>query len=70
MESEIAQIKQNIELECVALRLAMDGFAAGASHQSITARYQRLGIFQTQLEKLVGSQAEEIVCEMYNHTMG
>ena len=70
MESEVASIKRRIEQECEALRLAMDGFAAIASHEVIMARYNRLADFQAELEKLVGPGAEEIVCELYTCCLG
>ena len=70
MESEIALIRQRIEQECAALRLAMDGFAVSASHDAIMARYDRLGACQQELERLVGPQANEIVCEVYTHYLG
>lgn len=70
MESEVALLRKQIEQECVALRLAMDGFAVCASHETITARYDRLGLYQNELERLIGPQANEIVCEVYTHYLG
>ena len=70
MESEIARLRQRIEQECVALRLALDGFAVGASHDAISARYDRLGACQEELEQLIGPGANEIVCEVYTHYLG
>ncbi|HET8842861.1 MAG TPA: hypothetical protein VFN35_15460 [Ktedonobacteraceae bacterium] len=70
MESEVARIRQRIAQECEALRMAMEGFSAGASHQTIMARYESIGKYQIELEKLVGPRAEEIVCEMYNRVLG
>jgi hypothetical protein len=69
LESEVALLKRRIEQECEALRLAMDGFAAVASHEAIMARYNRLADFQAELEKLVGPGAEEIVCELYTRCL-
>lgn len=70
MESEVALIRKQIEQECAALRLALDGFAVCASHEAITARYDRLGVYQTELEHLIGPQANEVVCEVYRHYLG
>lgn len=70
MESEIALIRERIEQECAALRLALDGFAVCASHEAITARYDRLGACQTELEQLIGPQANEVVCEVYARYLG
>lgn len=70
MESEIAQLRKRIELECEALRLALEGFAVSASHEAIMARYDRLGACQEELEKLIGPIANEIVCEVYTRHLG
>lgn len=70
LESEVACIKQRIEQECEALRLAMDGFAVVTSHEAIMARYNRLADCQAELEKLVGPGAEKIVCELYARSLG
>lgn len=70
MESEIALLRKRIEQECAALRLALDGFAVCASHEAITARYDRLGTYQAELEQLIGPQANEVVCEVYTRYLG
>jgi len=54
--SEIARIRQQIELECTAMKLALIGFRTTASHDMINAAYDRLGEHQDQLGKLVGEQ--------------
>ena len=54
--SEIARIRQQIELECTAMKLAMTGFRTTASHDIINAAYDRLGEHQDQLGKLIGEQ--------------
>ena len=70
MESDIARLRQRIEQECAALRLALDGFAVSASHDAIMARYDRLGVCQQELEQLIGPRANEIVCEVYTRYLG
>ncbi len=70
MESEIALLRKRIEQECAALRLALDGFAVSASHEAIMARYDRLGVCQEELEKLIGPGANEVVCEVYIQYLG
>ncbi len=70
MESEVARLRQRIEQECAALRLALDGFAVSASHDAIMARYDRLGACQEELEQLIGSRASEVVCEVYTRYLG
>ncbi len=54
--SEVAHIRQQIELECIAMKLAMTGFRTTASHEIINAAYDRLGEHQDQLGKLIGEQ--------------
>lgn len=67
-ESEVARTRAQIERECEALRLLMQGFAAVASHETITGHYQRLGEYQTRLEQAVGSEeAMQVLCEIYNN---
>ena len=69
--SEIARIRRRIELECEALRQALDGFAAVASHEAISHRYELLGICHEELECLVGETlAGDMVCEVYNRVLG
>ncbi|HWS84880.1 MAG TPA: hypothetical protein VN207_11550 [Ktedonobacteraceae bacterium] len=54
--SEVARLRAQIETETVAMRLAMIGFKMTASHEIITAAYDRLGAHQEQLGKLIGEQ--------------
>jgi len=55
--SEIARLKQQIELETSAMRLAMTGFRTSASHEMINHQMDRLGQQYEQLEELIGEQA-------------
>ena len=54
--SEVARLRAQIEMETAAMRLAMIGFKTTASHEIITAAYDRLGMHQEQLGKLIGEQ--------------
>ncbi len=54
--SEIARLKQQIELETSAMRLAMTGFRTSASHEIINHQMDRLGQHYERLEGLVGEQ--------------
>jgi hypothetical protein len=69
VESEVARLKQRIEQECQALRLALSGPAEGASHKAIMARYERLGVCQAELKRLIGPGAEEVIGELYQRCM-
>jgi len=55
--SEIARLKQQIELECEAMRLAMAGFRTTASHDIINHQFDQLGEHYEQLGELIGQQA-------------
>jgi uncharacterized hydantoinase/oxoprolinase family protein len=69
--SEIARLRKQIELECEAMRLAMEGFAVVASHQLIEQRYNSLGKYQADLEQHVGKEAAtSIVIEIYTKVVG
>lgn len=69
--SEVARLMQQIEMECEAMKRAMEGFAVMASHKAITARYDRLGRHQAQLEKYVGAEeANRLVYETYDRVIG
>ena len=66
MSSEIARIREQIELECQALANLMQ-FSAVASHHSIKRRYENLDRQREQLSALVGEQqATQIVVDIYN----
>lgn len=69
--SEIARIRRQIEEECAAMRLAMDGYATVASHAIIESRYNSLGKRQAELEQHVGrEEANKIVVEIYAKVVG
>ncbi len=70
MESEVALLRARIEQECAALRLALDGFAISASHEAISARYDRLSACKAELEHFIGSQADEVMYEVYTRHLG
>lgn len=63
MSSEVARLRQQIEAECQAM-LHLAGFRQTASHEMITAAYDRLGEHHDQLVKLLGQQqAAEMIVE-------
>lgn len=60
--SEVAQMKQQIEMECEAMRLAIMGFRITASHDIINHQYEQLGEHYERLGKLIGErQAVEVL---------
>lgn len=69
--SEIARLRRQIELECEAMRMALEGYATVASHQIIEQRYSSLGKYQADLERYVGKEvATSIVVEIYSKVVG
>jgi hypothetical protein len=55
--SEIAQLRQRIEQEIIAARLAMNGYATVARHEMITHHLSIVGECFEHLSTLVGEQA-------------
>ncbi len=67
MSSEVARLRQQIELECQAIQHLMQ-FSIVASHQAINGRYRNLDQWRDQLKTLIGDdQATSIVVDTYNH---
>ncbi len=68
--SEIARIRQQIELESAAMKFAMDGFATVAKHEFISHKYDAIGKCQEQLGTLVSEEeATDITVQTYNQVM-
>ncbi len=66
-QSEVAQIKQQIEAEQESARRALHSPAYGtAQHRFITARMERMGILHNRLKDLVG---DEEAAKMLSETM-
>ncbi len=55
--SEVARLRQQIDQEIAASKLAMSGYAAVARHDIITHHYDALGTCLEQLTAHVGEQA-------------
>ena len=69
--SEVAQLLRQIEQECEAMRLALEGYATVASHEAIDHKYNALGRHQEALQRLVGKeQADSIVVQTYARVVG
>ncbi len=68
--SEIAQLRQQMELECAAMHLALKGAAMVARHAIISHRHRALDGYQEQLEQFVGcEQALQISIEIYDQAV-
>ena len=70
-QSEVAQLRQQIELQLEAMQHGLQGFAVGTSrHAFIVARMERIGAYQDRLAEQVGeSAAIQIVCSLYVEVM-
>jgi hypothetical protein len=69
--SEIAQLRQRIESELVAMRRGLSGLSSGsARHEFIHARMDQVGLCQDSLADQVGeNSAMMMVCQLYIQTM-
>ncbi len=66
-KSEVARLRQDIELTCQSMKQGFTGFASVARHTIINHKYRQLEQYQEQLERLVGQeQALELMVETYN----
>jgi hypothetical protein len=69
--SELVRLKQQIEMECEAMRLAMTGFRMTAPHDVINHQYEQLGQHYESLGKLIGEkQAVEVLMVTLEMIMG
>jgi hypothetical protein len=66
-KSEIAHLREQIELACNAMNQMLSGYAVSSRHDIINHKYSVLSSYQEQLEPLVGErEAMEIIIETYN----
>ncbi|GCE23268.1 hypothetical protein [Dictyobacter kobayashii] len=69
--SEVAFLRKRIEMECEAMKHAMNSFRATASHDIINNQYNSIGNIQEQLAVIVGEQeAAKIAVEVYIQAIG
>jgi hypothetical protein len=62
--SDVARLRDQITKEHIAGKLGLQGLAAGMGrHDFITARQERVALFQEQLHDLVGDQSIALVTE-------
>lgn len=66
-KSEVARLRQEIELQLEAISRGMRGFAtASTRHAFIRARMDRLDAYQSSLAKELGEEAaDEMIYELY-----
>ena len=64
--SEVARLRQQIELEYEAAMRGLTGTAITAPHEFITARLERIATCHEELKMLVGEQAAiQVVAEVF-----
>jgi hypothetical protein len=70
-QSEIAHLRQQIEVQLVAMRRGLSGLSSGtARHAFITARLERIGTYQDSLTSQLGENAANtLVYGLYNAVM-
>ena len=69
-KSEVARLREQIELELEAMQRGLHGLAITARHDFIVARLDRVGTYQDKLADQVGyPSATEIVCQLYVQVM-
>lgn len=62
MTSEVARLKNQIDLETQAAFLALYGVSAGTSkHEVITIHMERMGILHSRLKTLIGEEADTFI---------
>ena len=70
-KSEVARLRQRLELECEAMHRGLYGLASVAAHEIIRHRYQAIGDCADELAKHLGEkQATEIVVNIYSEKVG
>ena len=65
--SEVARLREKIDLEVQSMKIGFTGYAAVAQHDIINHKYEQLGDYQKQLEQDIGARAAaEVVVEVLN----
>ncbi len=69
MQSEVAQLLNQIEAEYLAAQRGLTGFAESAKHAAITARMENLGRLHEDLRAIVGDDAIRLMAERLEATL-
>jgi hypothetical protein len=71
-KSEVARLREEIELQLEAMQRGMYGFASGtARHTFIRARMDRISEYQHTLTSVIGERdADQLVCNLYSEIVG
>lgn len=70
-ESEVARLRQQIEVQLVAMRRGLTGLSSGAArHAFIHARMEHIGTCQSRLADQLGEHdADMLIYNLYNEIM-
>lgn len=69
-KSEVARLREQIELELEAMQRGMYDLAVIARHDFILARMDHVGVYQDKLAAQIGDAAAlETVCQLYVQVM-
>ena len=70
--SEVARLREQVELEYAAMMQGLTGFAEGsAMHAFISARMARVEGYHDKLAQELGEdEATQIICDLYNKATG
>jgi hypothetical protein len=70
-QSEIARLREQIELQMQAMQQGLRGLASGTSrHAFIRARMQRIEEFQGILAKQIGEEeADQVIYDLYSEVL-
>lgn len=70
-QSEVAYLRQQIEIQLVAMRRGLSGLSSGsARHAFIDARMEHLGVYQDKLADQLGEKAADLlIYTLYNEVM-
>ncbi|HLZ56417.1 MAG TPA: hypothetical protein VKR06_05665 [Ktedonosporobacter sp.] len=70
-ESEVAKLRQQLEIEAESMKQGLYGLAITAQHQIIESKYNAFGACQEQLAALIGEEeATRMAVETYIQVMG
>ncbi len=70
-QSEVARLREQIELQLLSMQQGLGGLASGsARHAFIQARLQRIGNYQDDLVRQIGEQeADQVLWSLYVEVM-
>ena len=65
--SEVAQLREKIELEVQAMRAALDGYAVVSRHELIHHKYDQIGAYVEQLQQYMGKhEAAQVMVHAFD----